>query len=401
MTNFIIKKFINDYENTKDASVREAYGKLGSIIGIIANIFLCVSKISVGLIFKSISITADGVNNLSDAGSSVITLIGFKMAGKPADKDHPFGHERIEYISGMIVAFVILLLGLELVKSSFDKIINPEPINFSYIMIFVLIVSIIVKLWLSYINGKIADKISSTTMKATSMDSMNDVIATSVVLISIIIAKITSYQIDGYMGMLVALFIIYSGFNILKDLMNPLLGELPDPEFIKSIESKIMEYEGILNIHDLVVHNYGPSKYFATVHAEVDAKQDILLCHDLIDNIERDFARELDINLVIHLDPVVTDDQEIIKLRDRINSIINSIDERLSMHDFRIVKGKTHTNLIFDVVVPVDFKILSKELINQIEKSINEENDEDERYYLVVTIDKNYVSTCLNKPNMK
>lgn len=401
MTNFIIKKFINDYENTKDASVREAYGKLGSIIGIIANIFLCVSKISVGLIFKSISITADGVNNLSDAGSSVITLIGFKMAGKPADKDHPFGHERIEYISGMIVAFVILLLGLELVKSSFDKIINPEPINFSYIMIFVLIVSIIVKLWLSYINGKIADKISSTTMKATSMDSMNDVIATSVVLISIIIAKITSYQIDGYMGMLVALFIIYSGFNILKDLMNPLLGELPDPEFIKSIENKIMEYEGILNIHDLVVHNYGPSKYFATVHAEVDAKQDILLCHDLIDNIERDFARELDINLVIHLDPVVTDDQEINKLRDRINSIINSIDERLSMHDFRIVKGKTHTNLIFDVVVPVDFKILSKELINQIEKSINEENDEDERYYLVVTIDKNYVSTCLNKPNMK
>ncbi len=401
MTSFIIKKFIKDYENTKDTSVREAYGKLGSIIGIIANIFLCVSKISVGLIFNSISITADGVNNLSDAGSSVITLIGFKMAGKPADKDHPFGHERIEYISGMIVAFVILLLGLELVKSSFDKIINPEPINFSYIMIFVLIVSIIVKLWLSYINGKIADKISSTTMKATSMDSMNDVIATSVVLISIIIAKITSYQIDGYMGMLVALFIIYSGFNILKDLMNPLLGELPDPEFINSIENKIMEYEGILNIHDLVVHNYGPSKYFATVHAEVDAKQDILLCHDLIDNIERDFARELDINLVIHLDPVVTDDQEINKLRDRVNSIINSIDERLSMHDFRIVKGKTHTNLIFDVVVPVDFKILSKELINQIEKSINEENDEDERYYLVVTIDKNYVSTCLNKPNMK
>lgn len=401
MTNFIIKKFIRDYENTKDTTVREAYGKLGSIIGIIANIFLCVSKISVGLIFKSISITADGVNNLSDAGSSVITLIGFKMAGKPADKNHPFGHERIEYISGMIVAFVILLLGLELVKSSFDKIINPEPINFSYIMIFVLILSIIVKLWLSYINGKIADRISSTTMKATSVDSRNDVIATSVILISIIIAKITGYQIDGYMGMLVALFIIFSGFNILKDLMNPLLGELPDPEFIQSIENKIMGYEGILNIHDLVVHNYGPSKYFATVHAEVDAKQDILLCHDLIDNIERDFARELDINLVIHLDPVVTDDQKINKLRDQTSDIIKMIDERLSMHDFRIVKGKTRTNLVFDVVVPVDFKIPSKELINQIEKSINEENDEDERYYLVVTIDRNYVSTCLNKPNMK
>jgi len=374
MTNFIIKKFIKDYENTKDASVRESYGKLGSIIGIISNVVLCVSKISVGMIFKSISITADGVNNLSDAGSSVITLIGFKMAGKPADKDHPFGHERIEYISGMIVAFVIILLGLELVKSSFDKILNPEPINFSYIMILVLLLSIAVKLWLSYINGKIADEISSAAMKATSMDSRNDVIATSVVLASIIITKTTGYQIDGYMGMIVALFIIYSGINILKDLMNPLLGELPDPKFIESIEDKIMKYEGILNIHDLVVHNYGPSKYFATVHAEVDAKQDILLCHDLIDNIERDFARDLDINLVIHLDPVVTDDKEINKLRDRVTLIINSIDERLSMHDFRIVKGKTHTNLIFDVVVPVDFEIQFKELINRIEKSINGEN---------------------------
>ncbi len=401
MINFIIKKFIKDYENIKDTSVREAYGKLGSIIGIISNIFLCVSKLSVGIIFKSISITADGVNNLSDAGSSVITLIGFKMAGKPADKDHPFGHERIEYISGMIVAFVILLLGLELVKSSFDKIINPEPMNFSYIMILVLILSIIVKLWLSYINGKIADKISSAAMKATSMDSRNDVIATSAVLVSIIIAKITGYQIDGYVGMIVALFIIYSGINILKDLMNPLLGELPDPEFIESIENKIMEYEGILNIHDLVVHSYGPSRYFATVHAEVDAKQDILLCHDLIDNIERDFARDLDINLVIHLDPVITDDKEINKLRDKVSDIIKLIDERLSMHDFRMVKGKTHTNLIFDVVIPVDFKIPSKELINKIEKSINDENELDEIYYLVVTIDKNYISTCLNKPNMK
>jgi len=401
MINFIIKKYIKDYENTKDSSVREAYGKLGSIIGIISNLFLCVSKISVGMIFKSISITADGVNNLSDTGSSVITLIGFKMAGKPADKDHPFGHERIEYISGMIVAFVIVLLGLELVKSSFDKIMNPESIKFSYIMIVVLILSIAVKLWQSYINGKIADKISSAAMKATSLDSRNDVIATSVILASIIVSKTTGYQIDGYMGMIVALFIIFSGVNILKDLMNPLLGELPDPELVESIENKIMEYEGILNIHDLVVHNYGPNKYFATVHAEVDARQDILLCHDLIDNIERDFATDLDINLVIHLDPVITDDKETNKLKNQVSEIIKLIDERLSMHDFRIVKGKTHTNLIFDVVVPVDFKIQSKELINKIEKSINEKDEVNEIYYLVVTIDKNYVSTCINKPNMK
>nr|WP_312577330.1 cation diffusion facilitator family transporter [Sedimentibacter sp.] len=401
MTNLIIKKFIKDYNNTKDVSVREAYGKLGSLIGILSNIILCISKISIGIIFGSISITADGVNNLSDAGSSVITLIGFKMAGKPADKEHPFGHARIEYISGIIVAFIIILLGLELVKSSFEKILNPKPINFSYLMIFVLLFSIVMKLWLSSLNSKIADRISSATMKATSIDSMNDVIATSAVLISVLITKFTNLQIDGYMGVAVALFIVYSGINILKDIMNPLLGELPDPEFISSIEERIMSYEGILNIHDLVVHNYGPSRYFATVHAEVDAKQDILICHDMIDNIERDFAEDLDMNLVIHLDPVVTDDKEINKLRNTVSEIIKSIDEKLSMHDFRIVKGKTHTNLIFDVVVPVDFEIQAKDLINKIERSINEKNDEDEIYYLVVTIDKNYVSTCLNKPNMK
>jgi len=401
MTNYLIKRFIKDYENTKDAFVREAYGKLGSVIGIISNMFLCVSKISVGLIFKSISITADGVNNLSDTGSSLITLIGFKMAGKPADRDHPFGHERIEYISGMIVSFIIILLGLELIKSSFKKIMNPEPLKFSYLMVIVLILSIVVKIWQSYINGKIADKISSAAMKATSLDSRNDVIATSFILASIIVSETTGYQIDGYMGMIVALFIIFSGVNILKDLMNPLLGELPDPELIKSIENKIMRYEGILNTHDLVVHNYGPNKYFATVHVEVNARQDILLCHDLIDNIERDFASDLDINLVIHLDPVVTDDEETNILRDRVALIIKLIDESLTIHDFRIVKGKTHTNLIFDVVVPFDFKIPSKELINQIEKSINAENELDETFYLVVTIDKNYVSTCINKPNMK
>lgn len=401
MTNFIVKKFIKDYENTKDISVRGAYGKLGSIIGIIANVVLCVSKISIGIIFKSISITADGVNNLSDTGSSIITLIGFKMAGKPADKDHPFGHARIEYIAGMIVAFIILLLGAELVKSSLNKIMNSEPMEYSIIMIIVLVFSIIVKIWLSLFNGKLGDRISSATMKAVSMDSRNDVIATSTILVSVLISKITGLQIDGYMGVIVALFIIYSGVNILKDLMNPLLGEFPDPKFVESIENRIMEYKGILNIHDLVVHNYGPSKYFATVHAEIDAKQDILLCHDLIDNIERDFAEDLDINLVIHLDPVVTDDKEINVLRERVNGIIKLMDERLSMHDFRVVKGKTHTNLIFDVLVPVDFEIQAKDLIDRIEKSINEESETDEVYYLVVTIDKNYVSTCLNKPNMK
>jgi len=398
MTNFIIRKFIKNYEDVKDAAVREAYGMLGSIVGIIANVVLSVSKISIGSLFNSISITADGINNLSDASSSVITLIGFKLAGKPADKDHPFGHARFEYIAGLIVAFAILLLGTELIKSSFNKIVNPEAINYGNSMILVLIFSIIVKIWLSKFNGIVGDKISSSTIKATSMDAKNDVIATSAVLISVIISKFTGFQIDGYMGVLVALFIIYSGVNILKDIMNPILGEQPDPEFISDIENKILCYEGILNIHDLVVHNYGPSRYFATVHAEVDAKQDILVCHDMIDNIERDFAEDFNINLVIHLDPIVTDDKEINHLKNLTCNILKTIDNKLSMHDFRVVKGTTHTNLIFDVVIPVDLEINTKELVYKIEKYIKEEN---ESYYAVITIDKNYVSTFINKPYMK
>ena len=398
MTSFIIKKFIKNYENVKDPNVREGYGKVGSIVGIIVNAILSVSKILIGLIFNSISITADGVNNLSDTSSSIITYAGFKFGGKPADKDHPFGHARLEYISGLAVGIAILVVGIELIKTSAEKILNPEPLEFNIIMIFVLVFSILVKLWLSYFNWKLAQKISSSTLRATSADSRNDVITTSAILIAILISKASGLQIDGYMGCVVALFIIYSGINILRDIMNPLLGELPDEEFVTSIENKIMKYKGVLNIHDLVVHNYGPSKYFATVHVEVDAKEDILKSHDMIDNIERDFARELGINLVIHLDPVVTDDNEINNLRSMTDKIISTIDEKLSMHDFRVVKGATHTNLIFDVVVPVDYNVNTKELIHKIEKLIKSEN---ETYFSVVTIDKNYMSTCMRKPYMK
>lgn len=393
MINFIIKRFIKDYENVKDASVRGAYGRLGSIVGISANIFLSMSKIVVGTLFNSISITADGVNNLSDAGSSVVTLIGFKISGKPADKDHPFGHARIEYLTGLVVGVVILLLGVELLKSSVQKIRNPESIVFSWTMIFVLVLSIVIKIWLSYFNLKIGKKISSSTMKATAMDARNDVIATSAVLISIFIAKFTGFEVDGYMGALVGLFILYSGYSILKDILNPLLGEMPDHDFIEKIEKKILSYEGIINIHDLVVHNYGPNRYFATVHAEVNANDDILKSHDMIDNIERDFAKDLDINLVIHLDPIITNDKEINQLRCMTGKIIKSIDEKLSMHDFRVVKGETHTNLIFDVVIPVGYEIKSSELIGKIEKAVKKEN---ENYYAVVTIDENYVSTYMN-----
>ncbi|HAQ40259.1 MAG TPA: cation-efflux pump [Clostridiales bacterium] len=397
MINFMIKNFIKDYENVKDPSVHEAYGKLGSMTGILANIILSISKIIIGAIFKSISITADGVNNLSDAGSSVITYIGFKISGKPADMDHPFGHARIEYLTGLAVGAIILILGVEMIKSSADKIINPEGAIFSWQVVVVLVISIVVKLWLSYFNSKLASIISSSTMKATAMDSRNDVITTTAVLVSVFIAKLTGLETDGYMGILVALFIIYSGISILKDILNPLLGEMPDPDFINNIERKILSYDGIINIHDLVVHNYGPNRYFATVHVEVDAKEDILKSHDMIDNIERDFAKDLNINLVIHLDPIIINDKEINQLRCMTGKIIKRIDSRFTMHDFRVVRGETHTNLIFDVVIPVDYEAKSNDITKEIEKAIKDEN---ENYYAVITIDKNYVSTYMNDPKM-
>jgi cation diffusion facilitator family transporter len=394
MIDFIIKRFIKDYENVNEPSVREDYGKLGSVVGILINVVLSVCKIVIGTIFNSISVTADGFNNLSDACSSVIAFIGFKMSGKPADNNHPFGHARIEYLTGLAMGAIILLLGTELVKSSVGKIRYPETTVFSRTMVLVLVLSIILKLWLSHFNSKIADKISSSTMKAAAMDSRNDVISTAAVLISIYVAKFTGIEIDGYMGVLVALFIIYSGYSILKDILNPLLGEMPDPDFIDKIEQKVLSYDGIINIHDLVVHNYGPNKYFASVHAEVDAKEDVLKSHDIIDNIERDFARDLNINLVIHLDPIITDDKEINELRCMTEKIIKEIDNRLTMHDFRVVKGETHTNLIFDVVVPIEYEIKSSELVKIIEKEIKKKSI---KYCPVITVDKNYVSTYMNK----
>ncbi len=390
MINFMIKKFIVNHEDIKNPMVRENYGRLSSIIGIICNILLSSSKILVGLIFNSVSITADGINNLSDAASSIVTLIGFKLASKPADKDHPFGHARIEYIAGLIVAFLILTLGIELIKTSFSKIISPEPLDFSIIMIVVLIFSILVKLFMYYTNMKLSAKISSATIKATAKDSLNDVVATSAVLISVIISKLFTIQLDGYIGILVAGFVIYSGWDILKDILNPLLGEPPSKELIDEIAEKIMSYKGVINIHDLVVHNYGANKYFATVHVEVSYKDNILESHDMIDNIERDIIKGMGINLVIHLDPVITDDKETNTIKKEIIGIIENLGSEYSIHDFRLVKGSTHTNIIFDVVAPPECKMQDKELINIISNKIKKL---DEAYYPIVVIDYNYNST--------
>lgn len=393
MTQLLIKFFIKNHKETKLPSVREAYGNLGSIVGILANLLLCATKIGVGFLFNSISILADGLNNLSDAGSSIVTLVGFKLSSKPADEDHPFGHARIEYISGLIISFIIFLLGLELIKSSIMKIFNPEPLVVSSPMIFVLIFSILLKLWLSAFNHKLGKLIDSSTLEATAIDSRNDVIATSAILIAIIIAHFTGIQLDGYMGAFVGVFILYSGYTILKDTTSPLLGQAPDAAFLQEISSKLLSYEGVLGFHDLVLHSYGPNNYFASVHVEVSADEDLLSCHDKLDIIERDFKTNCNVNLVIHPDPVVTSDPETMTLRYKVTQLIQTIHPNLSLHDFRIVLGTTHTNLIFDVTVPIGYKTSPKDLAARIDELVK---TIDPTYYTIITVDMNYTSTSIS-----
>ncbi len=392
MTQLLIKWFIKTPEEVQNPNVRHAYGNLGSIVGIITNIILSLSKMGIGLLFNSMAIFADGINNLSDAGSSVVTLIGFKLSAKPADEDHPFGHARIEYVAGMIVSFIILILGVDLIRSSIDKIFNPEPILFNASLIVVLVLSILVKLWLSRFNSILGKKIDSATMIATSTDSRNDVIATSAVLVAIIINYFTNINLDGLMGALVGCFILYSGISLIKETTNPLLGQAPNPEFISAIEAKLLSYEEITGFHDLVVHSYGPNRWFATVHAEVPAEANLLHCHDIIDNIERDLQKEMGIDLVIHLDPIVTDDPVANALKLQVKELANKIDPGLSIHDFRMVIGPTHSNIIFDIAVPVGFKQSPTDLASTLDLEIKRINP---TYYSVITVDTNYISTSI------
>ena len=393
MTQLLIKCFIKNHTETKLPSVREAYGRLGSLVGILANIILCITKIGVGLLFNSVAILADGINNLSDAGSSIVTLVGFKLSSKPADEDHPFGHARIEYISGLIISFIIFLLGLELIKSSVTKIFHPDPLVVSLPMIFVLIFSILLKIWLSAFNYKLGSLIDSTTLEATAADSRNDVIATSAILVAFIIAHFTGLQLDGYMGTAVGVFILYSGYNILKETTSPLLGQAPDAAFTRDIETKLLGYDGVLGFHDLVLHSYGPNNYFASVHVEVAAEEDLLSCHDKLDLIERDFKKNFNVNLVIHPDPVVTSDPATVALRHKVTDLVQTIHPQLSLHDFRVVLGTTHTNLVFDVAVPPSYKTLPKDLAAKIDDLVK---TIDETYYTVITIDMNYTSTSIS-----
>lgn len=386
MIGFLIRRFVPDWQQVQRTDVRERYGTLAAAVGILSNIFLCIIKGLIGLFSGSIAVTADAVNNLSDAGSSVITLLAFKIAGKPADEEHPYGHARMEYISGMAVSFIIILLGLELMGSSFEKILHPEEVGVSALTYLVLIVSIAVKLWQGMFNRNLGKRISSEALQATAADSLNDVFSTGAVLLSTLVYQFTAIPIDGWVGMLVAIFITISGVKLIMETGSPLLGQAPDPQMVRELEEKITAYDGVIGIHDLQVHNYGPGRVFATVHAEVPANRDILVSHDIIDNIEREVGHEMNLNLVIHMDPVVTDDERLNQLHAQVQQIVAGIDSNLSMHDFRAVFGPTHTNLVFDVVVPPGFSLSDSELSRRIEQQVQTLGS----YFCVITVDHNY-----------
>ena len=368
-----------------DVKVRERYGKIASIVGIVLNILLASGKIVVGSLFGVISVLADGLNNLSDCGSSVMSLISFKLSAKPADEEHPFGHERIEYISAMAVAFLILIIAFELAKESISSIISPSQLEFSYLIIIVLGVSIFVKGIMYAYNSILAKKINSEMLKATATDCISDCVSTSVVLIALIVGRFTNVNLDGYGGILVALFIAWSGIGILRETMSNLVGQAPDRSVVDSIKQRILAHKDVLGIHDLSVYTYGPNKYFASVHIEVSAEVDVLESHELVDKIEQEFISQTDIVLTGHLDPIVVNDEQVNALREQISNIVKSVDENYSMHDFRMVKGPNATNIIFDVAVPFDVKsidVVKKQLKQEISKQTND------AYNIVMTVEK-------------
>ena len=359
------------------------------MVGIISNLFLCLMKVGFGLLARSIAIIADGINNLADASSSIITLVGFKLAAQPEDEKHPYGHARIEYLTGLFVSIFIIVIGLQLLKTSVEKIIHPEPVEFSYLTAGMLVAAILIKLWQSLFNSSIGRKIKSVTLTATAADSRNDVIATSVVLASLLLGKFTGLQIDGYMGCLVALFIVWSGIQLVRETSSPLLGEAPDPQLVENIREIICRDPSVLGIHDLMVHNYGPGRIFASVHIEMDANGDIMTNHDIIDNIERLVQRSLNIQFVAHMDPIKTDDPLVNKAKEAISEAFSKMDGLESIHDFRIVPGPSHTNVIFDVVLTRSC-ILTESDICSIAKRALDELDDGHTYYPVITFDKMY-----------
>lgn len=369
MTKLLLRLFVKNIDNTDDPAVRASVGKLAGATGIFCNSLLFLGKLIAGLLAGSVAIIADAVNNLSDASSSAVTLLGFRLAQQPADADHPYGHARYEYLSGLVVAVLILVIGVELVKSSVGKIIHPEPIAFSALTVMILIASIAVKLCMSLFFGTLGKKIKSTTLSATSVDSRNDVISTAAVLLGCLVGYFFHINIDGIVGLLVALFILYSGINIVKETISPLLGQQADAELVEKIHTLVLSHEKVLGVHDLLVHDYGPGQCFASLHAELSAEEDVLACHEIIDHIENEVRKELHVDLVIHYDPVVTDDAEGNAMRQMLEEIISQIDPRLSIHDFRMTDGR---KLVFDLAVPYDMGQQYEALQQKIDESLLE-----------------------------
>ena len=385
MTYLLSKLFIKNRENVKDPSVRRAYGTMVSVVGILANLLLAAIKLFAGLLCGSISITADAVNNVSDAGSQIISLISFKISAKPADRDHPFGHARIEYVASMIVSFLVLLVGVELFKESVNKILSPSPTEFSIPVFIILGISVAGKLWLFVFNRTIAKRINSPVMKATATDSLSDAASTAAVLISALIAYFTDIQTDAYMGIIVAALILFAGVKILNETKNSILGSPPEQEVVDAVASISLSYPEILGIHDMVIHNYGAGNTIASLHAEVDGSANIFDTHDVIDNLEKRLFSELGVRATVHMDPIVTDDEKVTALREIALNTVLSIDKRLNIHDFRYVEGTTHSNLIFDVVAPFEVKMSDQDLKREISSRISKV---DPSYFVVITIDR-------------
>ena len=388
MIEFLARVFIRHRDTLSPSALRQAYGQLCGAVGIGLNLLLFAGKLFAGTISGSIAITADAFNNLSDAGSSVVTLLGFRLAGRKPDPEHPFGHGRMEYISGLAVAGLILLMGVELGKSSLKKILSPEEIVSSPLVLAILAVSVAVKLYMFYYNRSIGKKIKSAAMSATATDSLSDAVSTTAVLMATLVGQLTGLNIDGWVGLLVALFILFSAYKAAKETLSPLLGQTPDPEFVDRIEQIVLSYPEVLNIHDLIVHDYGPGRVMISLHAEVSADGDLLQLHDVIDNAEHRLKKELGCMAVIHMDPIITNDAHTDALRMAVAEKVKAIDPRLTIHDFRTVSGPTHTNLIFDVVVPYDVKLTADEVRRRIGALVKEL---DENYFAVVQVDNSYV----------
>lgn len=385
MTKFLLRLFVPNHDQPQNSAVRSAVGRLSGGVGIFCNAVLFALKLAVGLMSGSMSVTADAMNNLSDAASSVVTFVGFRLAERPADEDHPYGHARYEYLSGLAVAGMILVIGFELAKGSLEKILNPAPVDLSIAMGIVLDGSILVKLWLSLFNKTLSRHIGSAALEATAADSRNDCIATAAVLLAAFIEGVTQYPVDGWMGMAVAVFILYSGVTMAKETISPLLGENASPELRQAIAETLTKSSLVLGYHDLMVHDYGPGQRFASVHVEMDYREDPMVCHEVIDDLERACMEAHNVHLVIHYDPVVTGDPELDAYRNRVREILTDMDSRISIHDFRMVKSGGHINLIFDVELPHDLAERKKAIKQELEAALNENSPV--TYYCVITFD--------------